>query len=286
MAIAVQYRWKIRPGTADRFVKAWSEATREIRECCASYSARLHRSRDGTFVSYACWPSEKDRQACLADAGLRRHACFSIMEECVEQGFDEEVLTVIHDGQKALPGNQKVLPTIKTRRLCLRPLNEGDAEALEPALTSADNMRYWSSGALENVEAVREYIQWNIHGEEVECFAIARIDQTSDALGWVVLIDGERNSAELGFIVRPDSQGHGYAKEAARAVILRAFGERGFRRLMADVDPDNVSSIALIESLGFQYEGRARAAWETHIGVRDSLIYGMTAEDVAQFNSG
>ena len=156
---------------------------------------------------------------------------------------------------------------------------DDDAEALAPALISDDNMRYWSSGALEDVAAVRDYMQWNVHADEVECYAITLREPPSHALGWVVLIDRERNSAEIGFILRPDAQGYGYAKEAALAVIRRAFDERKIRRLVADVDPDNRPSIALIESLGFQFEGRARAAWETHIGVRDSLIYGLLATD-------
>ena len=43
----------------------------------------------------------------------------------------------------------------------------------------------------------------------------------------------------------------------------------------ADTDPENSGSIALLERLGFQYEGRLRGEWETHIGVRDSLIFGL-----------
>ncbi len=47
------------------------------------------------------------------------------------------------------------------------------------------------------------------------------------------------------------------------------------RRVMADTDPDNIGSIKLLEKLGFQREGYLREEWETHIGVRDSLIFGL-----------
>ena len=49
----------------------------------------------------------------------------------------------------------------------------------------------------------------------------------------------------------------------------------------ADIDPENAGSIKLVERLGFKYEGRLRGAWKTHIGVRDTLIYGMLAQDLA-----
>ena len=57
-----------------------------------------------------------------------------------------------------------------------------------------------------------------------------------------------------------------------------AFGA-GQRRVFADTDPDNRGSIALLERLGFRLEGRLRGEWHTHIGVRDSLIYGLLAEE-------
>jgi len=62
-------------------------------------------------------------------------------------------------------------------------------------------------------------------------------------------------------------------------MLAHAFDTLGLRRLYADIDPDNTASIRLVEALGFQLEGRLREAWETHIGVRDSLIYGLTRSD-------
>ena len=42
---------------------------------------------------------------------------------------------------------------------------------------------------------------------------------------------------------------------------------------------DNAPSIGLVERLGFALEGRLRAEWETHIGVRDTLIYGLLRDE-------
>ena len=58
-------------------------------------------------------------------------------------------------------------------------------------------------------------------------------------------------------------------------VIDYGFDELGLRRIFADTDPENSGSIGLLGRLGFQQEGYLRAEWETHMGVRDTLIFGL-----------
>ncbi len=47
----------------------------------------------------------------------------------------------------------------------------------------------------------------------------------------------------------------GYMKEGLIQVVKHAFGELGLHRLEANIQPDNHASIALAQSVGFQYEG-------------------------------
>ena len=53
----------------------------------------------------------------------------------------------------------------------------------------------------------------------------------------------------------------------------------GLHRVFADIDPDNAASIGVVVRLGFRLEGRLRQAWKTHIGLRDSLIYGFLRDE-------
>ena len=85
---------------------------------------------------------------------------------------------------------------------------------------------------------------------------------------------GVRSIGRLGFTGR----GEGIAAEAVAAVIDQIFAE-GQRRVFADTDPENVQSRGLLERLGFKLEGHLRAEWETHIGVRDSLIWGLLEDE-------
>lgn len=169
--------------------------------------------------------------------------------------------------------------TLESERLHLRPLTLDDAAALFPALSDEETMRYWSCAPKTSVEEVTEYMQWNVESSKVECFAITRKQATKEALGWVVLIHEKEGVAEIGFILCPGARGAGFGREAAAEVIRHGFETRGLRRIAADVDPDNLPSIRCLENLGLKLEGRLRASWNTHIGVRDSLIYGRLATD-------
>ena len=84
---------------------------------------------------------------------------------------------------------------------------------------------------------------------------------------------------EAACMIAPAARGRNLAARGLALAIEEAFERRGVRRIMADVDPDNIPSIRVFEKLGFGYEGRLRGEWETHLGVRDSLIYGLVRED-------
>lgn len=47
----------------------------------------------------------------------------------------------------------------------------------------------------------------------------------------------------------------GYMKEGLSQVVGHAFDELGLHRLEANIQPGNLASIALVQSVGFQYEG-------------------------------
>lgn len=176
--------------------------------------------------------------------------------------------------------NGMTFPVLLTERLRLRPLRVDDADALHPAFADEDLMRWWSSGSHKSVAETREYVAQNCEGERWQTWAITTI-QDDVALGWVVFIHSEDrpNVREIGYILNHSAWGAGIAREAVGRVILYGFEEIGLRRIYADVDPENMSSIKLLKVLGFQQEAHLRQESETHIGIRDSLIFGLLQDD-------
>jgi RimJ/RimL family protein N-acetyltransferase len=176
--------------------------------------------------------------------------------------------------------NGMTFPILSTERLRLRPLRVDDAEALHPAFADEDLMRWWSSGPHKTVTETRDYVAQNCEGTRWQTWAITTV-QDDMALGWVVLIRSEElpNVRELGYILNRAAWGAGIARESVGRVIQHGFEELGLRRICADVDPDNLPSIKLLKNLGFQQEAHLRHGSETHIGIRDSLIFGLLHDD-------
>ena len=165
---------------------------------------------------------------------------------------------------------------IETPRLTLRPRTLDDAEALHAAFTDVDVMRYWSRPPHTSVEETRAELAYD--APEWRRWAITLKDDDT-AIG--VVVAGEKrqgNVTEIGYILVRDYWGSGIAREAVSAVIDRIFAE-GQRRVFADTDPDNTPSRAMLERLGFKLEALLRAEWETHLGVRDTTIYGLLREE-------
>lgn len=139
-------------------------------------------------------------------------------------------------------------------------------------------MRYWSSAPFTSVADLRKSFSPAENDNSTwKTWAITKLDSDS-CIGFVAASSKRKGVSEIGYLIAREELGKGYGREAVGTLISQLFGE-GQRRVFADVDPENVGSIKLLETLGFKLEGRLRAEWETHIGVRDSLIYGLLANE-------
>ena len=175
-----------------------------------------------------------------------------------------------------------------SERLAMRPFVTADAEPLHAGYGDAELMRWWSTPPHADVEETRAYLVGDDEGDEAD-------DDDGEPSadhwqGWAVTLDGVaigtlsagwRRSGvyEVGYLLVRRYWGHGYGREMVGRLVRLLIEEEGARRLYADVDPDNHASVSLLEGLGFRLEGRLRAAWDSHIGIRDSLIFGLLADE-------
>ncbi len=70
-----------------------------------------------------------------------------------------------------------------------------------------------------------------------------------------ILVREDLQKANLGYEIYPPYRRQGYGRAAAAAGIELAFSTLKLNRLEAVIDPDNLGSIALVKSLGFNAEG-------------------------------
>ncbi|HVF94688.1 MAG TPA: GNAT family N-acetyltransferase [Sphingomonas sp.] len=167
---------------------------------------------------------------------------------------------------------------ITSARLIMRPVQPTDAAALHEAYRDPDLMRWWSSAPHTTLAETEAYLAPRTDQASWRGWAITRAgdDRAIGTMGSTQRRDGV---AEIGYMLVRSAWGQGFAREAVSRLLDLLFHEEGQRRVFADVDPDNRGSLGLLEALGFRREGLLRAEWETHIGVRDSVILGLLADE-------
>lgn len=154
------------------------------------------------------------------------------------------------------------IPTLETDRLTLRGMRVSDAEdmfayARRPSVTT-----YLTWDPHASIEETREYLTY-----------VGQRYRTGDFYDWAVIrkADGRMigtcgftsfncpaDSAEIGYVLNPDSQGQGYATEAVRRVLTFGFEELSLHRIEARFIQGNIPSHRLMERVGMTFEGYAR----------------------------
>lgn len=100
-------------------------------------------------------------------------------------------------------------------------------------------------------------------------------------VGWCTVSgwDPDFRSARTGYCLRQAAWGHGYATEAARALLEWAFATLDLNRVQAAVDTRNPASARVLEKLGFVREGTLREDCIVDGVVSDSWVYGLLRRD-------
>ena len=150
---------------------------------------------------------------------------------------------------------------LKTERLVLRPMAADDAEAMQVMNADPEVMRYIGAGvpltpAETEARTAKAAAHWDAYGWGV--FAAVEID-TGTLVGWAALatptfLPEILPVTELGWRMRRDRWGRGYAPEAARAAAGFAFGELGLDRVVSCIHGENAASIRVAEKLGMSLE--------------------------------
>jgi RimJ/RimL family protein N-acetyltransferase len=145
---------------------------------------------------------------------------------------------------------------ILTPRLRLRRARVDDLEAMHAVLSHPLATRYWSTPPHEHIEQTREWLASMIEAPGRRSF-----DYIVEHEGRCIGKCGMYEVPEIGFILHPDHWGRGLAAEALQAVIGKAFECLPLYAVIADVDPRNQASLALLKKMGFRETSRAARTW-------------------------
>jgi RimJ/RimL family protein N-acetyltransferase len=144
----------------------------------------------------------------------------------------------------------------------MRRLWSGDAAFIVELVNDPDWLRFIGDRQVRTLADARSYIA----GKPTAMYAtpglglhvVSRsVDPTPLGLCGLIRRDG-LDDVDLGFAFLPRFRGHGYAREAAAAVMAHGRDVMGLRRIVAITLPQNLPSIRLLDALGLHFERMIR----------------------------
>jgi RimJ/RimL family protein N-acetyltransferase len=158
----------------------------------------------------------------------------------------------------------------ETERLAVRPYSAADADFVLDMYSRWEVVQFLGPApkAIRTIDEARAAIErWRAVSDPDPLLGYWAVTQraSEDLVGTVLLkfapLSADTrplplsNDYELGWHLHPRYWGHGYATEAARGTIKRAF-DAGMEEIIALVGPDNEPSKRVATRLGMEYLGQ------------------------------
>jgi len=161
--------------------------------------------------------------------------------------------------------------TLETERLIMRMWRNADFEEYAELCADPEVMRFLGGKVFDRTEAWRQMASmighWYLRGYGI--WAVEEKDSGRLA-GRIGCINPEGwPGFEVGWTLKREFWGKGYATEAGRRALEYGFNELDKPHIISLIHPENRASIRVAERLGEKLEGNARV-FET-----DVLVYGI-----------
>jgi RimJ/RimL family protein N-acetyltransferase len=177
-------------------------------------------------------------------------------------------------------------PVIASARLELREYGDSDAGLVRALLAVDPEAEGLPPGAPSDPGeaagwlAVGAQRQQQLEGTGIHLMMLDRA--AGEIVGSIGLFhaDWEVRSAEIGYGVRGDQRGKGYASEALGAVARWALTEAGIQRAWLTANTDNIASVRVAEKAGFRREGTLRRAGLEDDGLHDLAVFSLLDDEL------
>ena len=150
------------------------------------------------------------------------------------------------------------MKVLETDRLILRRLTLDDAPFILRLVNEPSWIQFIGDRGVRNLDDARNYM---LKGPMVMYeragfgLFLVELKEGGVPMGMCGLIKRDNlPDVDIGFAFLPRFWGQGYAYEAAAAVLAYGRNVLGLQRIVAITDPDNHSSIKLLERLGLKFE--------------------------------
>lgn len=153
-------------------------------------------------------------------------------------------------------------PSIETQRLILRELSVEDAFDFFSYYSDREISKYldWY-GPQSEEQAIKMIRYWEKQFQEGTFMRFGMASKTDNKIIGTIPINPVRGPFEwklpivIGYELSRDYWNQGLMTEALKAVITYVFEGLNNHRIIAEVFPENLASLKVLEKLGFQKEG-------------------------------
>ncbi len=151
---------------------------------------------------------------------------------------------------------------LETKRLTLRPFDQGDMQAVITISTNPCVSRYMQDMIYPTEQEASVWISMlaRLYDPAAPFIVLAIVPKGNlEPVGYIGLHPKEEldNAVEILYAVANDMQNQGYATEAAVALIHWCFETTDTPFISAIVKPDNIPSARVVQKLGFEQHGEA-----------------------------
>ena len=145
---------------------------------------------------------------------------------------------------------------IETERLFLRELIRGDKDELAKILRDLESMKYYPAPFTE--KQVENWIEWNIDNYKKYKHGLWAVVLKNENIflgdcGITIQEIKGKKLPEVGYHIKKEYCGNGYATEAANACINYAFTNLNYDILYTYTKHDNIPSIRVAEKSGMKF---------------------------------
>ncbi len=143
---------------------------------------------------------------------------------------------------------------LKAKKISLRPLQNSDFYFLKKIENNTDNWQFGSERKEYSDKELFAYIANATTDIKVAKQYRFVIDLDSTPVGFIDLFDYVINSAGVGVIIAKSYRNKGFAKQALDLLSDYAFTTVNLSKLRCAISKDNLASIRLFTSCGFELE--------------------------------
>ncbi|MBB4826062.1 ribosomal-protein-alanine N-acetyltransferase [Sporosarcina luteola] len=176
-----------------------------------------------------------------------------------------------------------MITEIQTERLVLRKMKLSDSDCLfdiwsDPEVTKFMNINSFADKK-QAIDMIEFLDKLSLDNKAIR-YSIIELESNSiiGTCGYNS-VDFSNAKAEIGYDLSKSYWGKGYATEAVRSLLDYAFNTLKFNRIEAKVQPENKSSIKVLQKLNFTFEGTMRMCEKSGDKFNDLTIFSKLISD-------